>query len=247
MSNPISEAQLAANRANAQKSSGARTEEGKAKSSLNAVKTGLTGRTVLLPSDDAAIYQQHLNRHFTEFAPATDREKTLVQFIADTEWRLLRIAPLEAGILAVGRLKLADQFAHYEDPDIREALTLHEINTVYRKDLNNLALQERRLRNQYKSDMADLKALQDERRTKEKEAPKKRFAQAERAFYIAKNGRYLKLPFDFAEFGFDFSVSEIDAFWEANTNHHRLSQSNLDFDRWLAKHRSAPKAEPQAA
>src|SRR6185437_6194490 len=43
---PISEAQLAANRANSQLSTGPTSEAGKAKSSLNAVKTGLTGRTV---------------------------------------------------------------------------------------------------------------------------------------------------------------------------------------------------------
>ncbi|MGA8598820.1 MAG: hypothetical protein WB676_29225 [Bryobacteraceae bacterium] len=49
-------AQIAANQANAQLSTGPTSETGKAKSSLNAVKTGLTGRTVLLPGDDAAIY-----------------------------------------------------------------------------------------------------------------------------------------------------------------------------------------------
>lgn len=44
----VSERRLAANRANTQLSTGPRTPEGKAKSSLNAVKTGLAGRTVLL-------------------------------------------------------------------------------------------------------------------------------------------------------------------------------------------------------
>ena len=61
-----SEAQIKANRANAQNSSGPKSPEGKAKSSLNAVKTGLTGRTVLLPGDDAAAYdlfRGHINSH----------------------------------------------------------------------------------------------------------------------------------------------------------------------------------------
>src|SRR5882757_3801626 len=49
-----SEACLEANRANAQLSTGPRSENGKAKSSLNAVKTALTGSTVLLPADDTA-------------------------------------------------------------------------------------------------------------------------------------------------------------------------------------------------
>ena len=46
----LSERRLAVNRANAQLSAGPRTPEGKAKSSLNAVKTGLCGRTVLWPT-----------------------------------------------------------------------------------------------------------------------------------------------------------------------------------------------------
>jgi len=41
--------QLAANRANAQLSAGPTSSEGNAKISHNALKTGLTGRTVLLP------------------------------------------------------------------------------------------------------------------------------------------------------------------------------------------------------
>jgi hypothetical protein len=47
----LSDAQLAANRANAQHSTGPTSAAGKAKVSLNAVKTGLTGRTVLLSSE----------------------------------------------------------------------------------------------------------------------------------------------------------------------------------------------------
>ena len=53
-----SERRLAANRANAQLSTGPRTPEGKAKSSLNAVKTGLCGRTVLFADEEeAAAYR----------------------------------------------------------------------------------------------------------------------------------------------------------------------------------------------
>jgi hypothetical protein len=52
MSTTISEARLAANRENAQKSTGPVTPEGKAKSRLNAVKHGLTGATVLFTHPD---------------------------------------------------------------------------------------------------------------------------------------------------------------------------------------------------
>jgi hypothetical protein len=51
----MTDQQLAANRANTQLSTGPTSPEGKAKASLNAVKTALTGRTVLLSCDDAAM------------------------------------------------------------------------------------------------------------------------------------------------------------------------------------------------
>jgi hypothetical protein len=63
MSTTISEARLAANRENPQKCSGPVTPEGKAKSSLNAVKHGLTGATVLFTHpDDAANYARDRRR-----------------------------------------------------------------------------------------------------------------------------------------------------------------------------------------
>jgi regulator of protease activity HflC (stomatin/prohibitin superfamily) len=81
----ISEPQLSANRANAQLSTGPRTENGKRISSLNAVSTGLTGQTVLLPSDDAAYYERHVQRFVADHKPETDRESELVQHLADAQ------------------------------------------------------------------------------------------------------------------------------------------------------------------
>ncbi len=84
---PLSPARLAANRANAALSTGPSSDEGRAISSLNAVKTGLTGRTVLLPSDDAAAYSAHLAEYEKEYRPQGLRERELVQ-----EGRLRRTA-----------------------------------------------------------------------------------------------------------------------------------------------------------
>jgi hypothetical protein len=199
---PSSDARRAANRANSQFSTGPRTEEGKTKSSMNAIKTGLTGRTVLLPTDDALAYQQHLDRHFAEFSPATDKEKSLTQSIADSEWRLLRIAPLEAGIYAVGRRQLADLFPEEKDPINREALIHTEIFLTYRKDFSNLALQERRLRNQRNADIVQLEQLQKDRRDKHA-------ADLKRAIALYKSSRKLGVAFEPTFFGFVFSVEEL--------------------------------------
>jgi hypothetical protein len=158
-----SEAQLAANRANAQSSSGPKTEQGKLVSSHNALKTGLTGRTIVLPTDDVAAYQSLVTLINKKFNPANDIEQHLTQTIADTEWRLLRIPTLESGFYALGRHELAADCAHEPDPQLRAAMLEAHIFRTYQKDLRNLALQERRLRNQLKQDTAELRRLQQER------------------------------------------------------------------------------------
>ena len=205
-----SAAQLAANRANAQLSTGPTTPEGKAKVSLNAVKTALTGATVLLPTDDVALYQQHTANAFAAWQPATDREKILVQSILDTEWRLLRIPALQAGIYALGRLTHAELFADQPE-SVRPALLEAYIFQTYRRDLTNLSLQERRLRNQREKDIAELERLQQERRRRREEQLNAAAHMYER---YEENGD----AFDPAAFGFEFSIEEIEervGLWEA--------------------------------
>ena len=246
---PVSEAQLAANRANAQLSTGARTQAGRAIASLNAVKTGLTGRTVLLPTDDVAIYQQHITRLFNKYSPGSDDEKALVQSIADTEWRLLRIAPLEAGYYARGRQKLGDQFAHIADPENREALLQTEIFDLYRKELNNLALQERRLRNHRKDDIAEFEALRTERERQKRANAEIRHHAACSAQKILKNAAKMEMSVNLADFGFEFSECELAAYWQRNEIHRRLTESilPLDFDTFLRQYRAAEAKEVAAA
>ena len=247
--NNISEAQLAANRANAQLSVGPKTSAGKAIASLNALKTGLTGRTILLPTDDVAIYQQHIARIFKKYAPTTDDEKAIVQSIADTEWRLLRITPLEEGFYALGRQKLADQFAE-TDPQEREALIRTETFNLYRKEFNNLALQERRLRNHRKDDIAELQALRFEAQKEKASRSADRHRQTLRAATLLANAAQLKEKVTFAEFGFDFSEAELAAYEKLRQRQHRLTGviTAVDFDAFLAEYRAtSPKKEAQAA
>jgi hypothetical protein len=193
-------AQIAANQANSQHSTGPKTEEGKAKSSLNAVKTGLTGRTVLLPGDDVEAYRHHLASLEAHYQPATDAEKLLVQSIADTEWRAARIPSLEAGIYALGRLEFASLVEH-DDPAVRPALADAKTFLVYQRQLNNLTLQENRLRRQREKDIAELRQLQAEREA----ARKKRFDTGLNAYYRAV---FHQRDFDFSTIGFEFTAEE---------------------------------------
>jgi hypothetical protein len=90
----------AANRANARLSTGPRTEPGKQRSSLNALRHGLTAQTAVLPNEDPATYQRHIQQFLDEYSPATTTETQLVHEIANTAWRLNRIPFLEAGLLS---------------------------------------------------------------------------------------------------------------------------------------------------
>src|ERR1700685_2423514 len=90
------------NRANAQHSTGPKTEAGKKQSSLNALRHGLTGQIVVMPSEDLHAYQLHLNSFTDEYHPKGATESHLVQALADASWRLNRVAALETNLLTLG-------------------------------------------------------------------------------------------------------------------------------------------------
>ena len=67
--------QFEANRRNAQKSTGPKTPEGKSAVSMNALRHGLTGHTIILPSEDLKAYESHALAFFDEYQPKGATEK----------------------------------------------------------------------------------------------------------------------------------------------------------------------------
>jgi len=199
-----SQAQISANQKNAQLSTGPTSDTGKAKSSLNAVKTGLTGRTVLLPGDDAALYEAQVARFIERFQPAGDEEQNLVQSLADTEWRLLRIPSLEMGIYALGRLEFAELFPKEEEA-VRNQLIEAKVFLAYQRQLNNLSIQENRLRRQREKDATALKELQENR----KRLAKARLDEAARQ-YIEAVDEDRHGDWEAEHIGFEFSVEQVE-------------------------------------
>jgi hypothetical protein len=98
----MTEVQLIANRANAQFSSGPRTEEGKQRSSLNAFRHGLTGQIVIHTPEDQAAFQKHCEAIREDLKPLGALETTLAQSIAEDYWRLNRARALENAIFTFG-------------------------------------------------------------------------------------------------------------------------------------------------
>ena len=95
----ISTDQQQASRDNGKKSHGPKTPEGKAVSSLNAVKYGFFARDPLLPGECADAFAAFRSRLTASLAPAGEMETLLVGRIVNAAWRLRRFPQIEAEIL----------------------------------------------------------------------------------------------------------------------------------------------------
>ena len=93
-------ARIKANRKNAKKSTGPRTEDGKARVAKNALKHGLLARDTVLPGEDPADFDRQLSALEADLQPANSLEFELVRQIADSQWRMRRLTRLETGFIA---------------------------------------------------------------------------------------------------------------------------------------------------
>jgi hypothetical protein len=92
------DAQIAANRANALRSSGPNTPEGRAKSSQNARKRRRAGELPLTLVEDEAAFAAHSGAVRAAFEPQDAFETELVGQIALHQWRLGRVQRIEAAL-----------------------------------------------------------------------------------------------------------------------------------------------------
>lgn len=101
-----------ASRANGARSRGPRTDEGKARSSMNALTHGLTARTaIVLPLvERAEDWSAHLTGFVAAMRPVGAVERELVERMAAITWRLRRVERVEAAVIG-GTLTAADRAA----------------------------------------------------------------------------------------------------------------------------------------
>ena len=81
-------AQVTANIANAQKSTGPKTEPGKHRTRFNAYRHGLTGQICLLTAEEQQAFDQHCTGIRESLEPVGALETELAQSIAEDHWRL---------------------------------------------------------------------------------------------------------------------------------------------------------------
>ena len=93
-----SPAQIAANRANAQKSTGPRSVEGKSVSRFNALKHGIDAASVIIPGEDSAEYQSLADQYLIEFSPQSASESFHVDTMLRADWLKRRMETVEADL-----------------------------------------------------------------------------------------------------------------------------------------------------
>jgi hypothetical protein len=102
---PISDAKRAANRANAQKSTGPRSVEGKAIAARNATRHGILSCRLILPGESIEDLEALHAALVDEFDPVGTLEMELIEELTQTLWRLRRSRTFEPALLRAGILE----------------------------------------------------------------------------------------------------------------------------------------------
>jgi hypothetical protein len=93
--------QIEANRANARKSTGPITDEGKQRSRCNAIRHGLTADTVIGALEDAEDYKAFEESIIADYDAQSAVERELVRRLAGLLWRLRRATMMETGLFEI--------------------------------------------------------------------------------------------------------------------------------------------------
>jgi len=228
----ISDKQLEANRSNALLSTGPKTEEGKKRSSLNALRHGITGQVTTMTDKDRAAHDKLSIALMKDLAPEGAMEIQLAQRIATDSWRLNRISAVEDNLFALGLQKNGGQICP-DNEQIDAALTTARVFTMESKQLQLLTLYEQRINRSLQKNLALLQSLQAARKADREAAMKE-------AASLLKLSEMKGLEYVPARDGFAFSNDQIHAAIDRDQRLQRASTA--DFSKYRTR-----KSQSQAA
>ena len=140
-----------------------RTQEGRARSSMNALRHGLTARVVVLPTEDMAAWKAFSTEIVDSLDAQTPVERQFAQTVADNQWRINRIRSIEDGMLGLGHFEAAGDF-DCPSAEIHSAMTAARAFRAGSQAFVNLSIYEQRLHRSMKDALRQLRELQTERR-----------------------------------------------------------------------------------
>jgi hypothetical protein len=153
--------QTAANRLNAQKSTGPKTPEGRAAVRLNGVTHGLTAKTLVLKGESESDFKALFESLEAEHQPTTPTEEILVADLAMAAWRRRRLYNMEAGYYKV---RMSNE-AEYTREKLDDAGLLGKVASNSGDTMALIGRQEARLERTYYRALHELQRLRKERET----------------------------------------------------------------------------------
>jgi hypothetical protein len=214
--------QIDANRRNALLSHGPVTDAGRKRSSMNALRHGLTGQVTSMTDEDRAAHDTFSKALMQNLAPDGAMEVQLAQRIATDSWRLNRISAVEDNLFALGQLQHGGG-ACPDIPQLDASLTSAHVFTLESKTFQLLTLYEQRLNRAIQKNLVLLQSLQAKRKTQCEAAMKE-------AASLLQLSEMKGLEYDPKRDGFVFSTSEIHA---AIDRQQRLQRaSTTDFGKF---------------
>jgi hypothetical protein len=213
----ISDKQLQANQENSQKSTGPKTEAGKKRSSLNAVRHGLTGHVVVLPEEDLEAFNQLSTKLMTGLGIQGDHELELAKIYCMSVWQVHRAMAVQDTMFSLGLMEQVAENLNIEDPQAHNAVAYAKTFRQESEAFTRITLYTQRLVNQSKSLLKQLKEVQSERLHREQNE----MAEAVR---IYKFKQMMGETFDPAANGFVYSPQAI---------RDHLQREKLKYEGWL--------------
>ncbi len=208
-----SEKQIAANRRNAQLSSGPKTQAGKNVSRMNALRHGLTQQIEVMTPEEKQAKDKFFDEIVSSLAPEGAIENQFAHSVADGHWRLNRASSIENNIFTLA-CSLQDPTESSENPEVDKALAAARVFIADPKRFQLLTIYEGRIHRNMTKNLQQLTELQAIRRAARIQVRK---AQRDQALDEARlhtqlaemEGVTCDVATDFPETGFVFSTSEI--------------------------------------
>jgi hypothetical protein len=233
---PVTEQQLAANRANAQHSTGPATPEGRKRSSQNALRHGITAQTTVMTEEDRVKHDEFCANMMADLAPVGSMETFLASSVAEEAWRLNHARAQCGNIVSIGHFDgTGDIYDATEHPEVHTAITAARTTRDNAKTLELISLYETRIRRSFEKYLEKLETLQAERRAKHE----KDLEQARKFFQMAE---IKGIPWNPTADGFVFSTGEIARYTDRYHRRQDAAEANVTYSRRQSRPKEVPKA-----
>ncbi len=207
---PIDQAATKAeqNRINSEKSTGPKTDEGKRRSSLNALRHGFTSHVVVMPWEDLEAFKAFEARCHKMYAPIGDLEKEATQSLSEFRWRMRRVGALESSLFTLGHERHAEAINLGDGENMQPIQSGLAAAVTFKVDadtLLKLSVYEQRLSKQFHAAEARLFKIQSDRRDR-------MAAEMTEVVKVRKVHKQQNRPFYPANFGFVSTLPEIEKY-----------------------------------